>query len=713
MNSKFKIMLPLFLFALVLACSKDNPEPEPIVPTITGLDFTISTNEENPLQVGVTPTATGASNFKVYFDAVGAPATFEETTGSIVTYTYPDVSATYTIKVVATADGAEEVQLRKEHTVTVVPDVVLIDFESINPPYFSGSELEGYIEVVTSGVGDNSTAVGKIVNDGALYTTARIVNMNHIDLTGGVKTLTLDFYQETARAPKIMLKLEGNITDGGFDIDKVVTAQAEAGWQTIEFDMSTANNSYPNHEEPTVTHSQYRALVVFIAFEQADYAGTYYIDNVTTGGSFGDAQPDTDSDGVIDEVDKCPSTSGTSENDGCPAGPSAGAEAPTLDAADVISYFSNAYTNQEMTTWASQYSANASVEEVIINGDDMLKLSITSENGYALGDVAAVNDVSIHNGLHLDVWSATNQSIVVKVVDYGANGVYGIDDTEQALEIQIEVNAGWNSVSKELTGVNTNFAQFVLTAEQTGVIYLDNIYFFTDTTFASSDVQFTVSVPVSATTVTFQSGLYGWDPNVPATDNGDGTWSYTISPAPTAAVEYVWWLDGVSETSYLIAAAADGLCSSLIDGSNLNTDYFSYANRKWSPGDANQSGTYGSCASPSNNASVQFTVSVPATATTVTFQSGLYGWDPNVPANDNGDGTWSLTITPAPTAAVEYVWWLDGVSETSYLIAAAADGLCSSLIDGSNLNTDYFSYANRKWSPGDANQSGTYGSCSN
>lgn len=214
MKFNLKIFLTLFAFAFFLACSKDSDnEPEPTIVQITGLDFTITTNEENPLQVGVTPTATGAASYKIYFDFEGAPTTFETSDGTIVTHTYPESTATYTIKVVASnSNGATDVELTKEHTVTVIPDTVVIDFESMNPPYFTGSELEGYIEVISSGIGDNATAVGKIVNDGAAYTTASIINMNYIDLTGGDKSVSIDFYQETARTPKIMLKFEGNIT---------------------------------------------------------------------------------------------------------------------------------------------------------------------------------------------------------------------------------------------------------------------------------------------------------------------------------------------------------------------------------------------------------------------------------------------------------------------------------------------------------------------
>ena len=607
MKFTLKFFLPLIAFTFLLACSKDSDsDPEP-TPTITGLDFSITTNNENPLQVGVTPSATGAESYKIYFDFVGAPTTFQTSDGTIVSHTYADESATYTIKVVASnSNGAADVELTKQHTVTSVPDTVIIDFESMNPPYFTGSEVEGYIEVISSGIGDNSTAVGKIVNDGAAYTAATITNMNYVDITGGDKTISFDFYQETAGTPKMLVKLEGNLTEGGFDIEKSVDAEAVAGWQTIEFDMSTATNSFPNNENTSVTHSQYGKVVVFIGFGQEDQAGTYYIDNVTTGAVFGADQPDTDGDGVIDEVDDCPNTAGTSEYDGCPAGPSTAAETPTLDAEDVISYFSNAYTNQEMAAWASQYSVNASVEEVDINGDDVLKLSINEENGYALADVATINDVSAHNALHLDIWSATNQSVVVKVVDYGANGEYGTgapdysapgDDTEQELEISIEVSAGWNSVSKELTGVNTNFAQFVLSSEQTGVIYLDNIYFYTDTfeSNPNTQLQLTLTVPEGSTSVRLTGPWWGWDPagGPAAGDNGDNTWTFTFDPAPTENMEYLYVVDAVQES--LIDNAANGECTSRIDGGRLNTDYANYANRIWVAGSGNQTENYDSC----------------------------------------------------------------------------------------------------------------------
>ena len=62
------------------------------------------------------------------------------------------------------------------------------------------------------------------------------------------------------------------------------------------------------------------------------------------------------------------------------------------------------------------------------------------------------------------------------------------------------------------------------------------------------------------------------------------------------------------------------------------------------------------------------TVEVPAGTQTVNFLSDLYGWDANVTATDNGDGTIPV-VTPA-TSDVNYVWIVDGVQEN--LLAANA-----------------------------------------
>jgi hypothetical protein len=85
------------------------------------------------------------------------------------------------------------------------------------------------------------------------------------------------------------------------------------------------------------------------------------------------------------------------------------------------------------------------------------------------------------------------------------------------------------------------------------------------------------------------------------------------------------------------------------------------------------------------------TTSVCATATSVRLTGPWWGWDPagGPVASDNGDGTWTFTLDPAPTADMEYLLVVDGVQEN--LIANMANGGDCAPI------TDYANYANRVW----------------
>ena len=47
--------------------------------------------------------------------------------------------------------------------------------------------------------------------------------------------------------------------------------------------------------------------------------------------------------------------------------------------------------------------------------------------------------------------------------------------------------------------------------------------------------------------------------------------------------------------------------------------------------------------------------------------------------SSNGDGTWTVTLDPAPTDNMEYLWVVDGVQEN--LIDNAAGAECSAEID--------------------------------
>lgn len=66
-----------------------------------------------------------------------------------------------------------------------------------------------------------------------------------------------------------------------------------------------------------------------------------------------------------------------------------------------------------------------------------------------------------------------------------------------------------------------------------------------------------------------------WDPNggPEATSNGDGTWTFTFSPAPEADMEYKILVNGHSED-----LIGKGSCAAITDNAN-------YANRQWKTSD--------------------------------------------------------------------------------------------------------------------------------
>jgi hypothetical protein len=195
--------------------------------------------------------------------------------------------------------------------------------------------------------------------------------------------------------------------------------------------------------------------------------------------------------------------------------------------------------------------------------------------------------------------------------------------------------------------------------------------------------------------------FWGWDLNAGpiATANGDGTWTVSLDPAPTENMEYLWIVDGVQEN--LIQAMIDGGACAPV------TDFANYANRQWIVDSPDVQDTYNQCLACNNSTDmVVLTVEVcGAAANEVRMTGAFWGWDPagGPVASDNGDGTWTVTLDPAPTENMEYLWVVDGMMEN--LIQVMVDGGDCAPI------TDFSSYANRIWELGGPDISDVYNQC--
>ncbi|MEK9602963.1 MAG: hypothetical protein VW127_00890 [Flavobacteriaceae bacterium] len=312
------------MFITAISCSKDD-DGETVLESISGLDFTISVENDKGNEIGVTPTSDLSSNvqYSIDFadDAASDDADVLLSSGPKAKYTYPEASATYTIVVTASASGYADTTVSKEVVVEFVGSTILADFE--NPSALNLRDDLGDGATITiesqTGADGSTTNVGVITNVGLPYEAPSINLTSHIDVRNK-SVITMDFYQSEAVAQVVLMKLEQKLTDNEASkpsIEVKVDTAAESGWQTLTFDYGTeATNSYTDwgdHNQEVVL-DQYQKMVIFVGFG-VELSGTFWVDNIA-GGELGDPVPDTDGDGVMDSIDKCKDLSGTEAN-GC------------------------------------------------------------------------------------------------------------------------------------------------------------------------------------------------------------------------------------------------------------------------------------------------------------------------------------------------------------------------------------------------------------
>jgi hypothetical protein len=160
------------------------------------------------------------------------------------------------------------------------------------------------------------------------------------------------------------------------------------------------------------------------------------------------------------------------------------APVPTVPAADVVSLFSNAYPNRPVDKWSADWDV-ADVTHLNIDGDD---IKLYTNMVYAgIEFTSNTIDASAMTHFHTDIWVPTGTLFKVKLVDFGANGIYGGgDDSEQELSF----NAGstpplttgsWVGLEIPLASftnllARAHLAQLIISGD-TRTVYVDNIYF--------------------------------------------------------------------------------------------------------------------------------------------------------------------------------------------------------------------------------------------
>ena len=148
--------------------------------------------------------------------------------------------------------------------------------------------------------------------------------------------------------------------------------------------------------------------------------------------------------------------------------PSSAAPTPTVPAANVISVFSDAYTNVSGTNLNPSWGQTTVVTQIPIAGNNTLKYSGFNYQGIQLGSSQNVSGMSY---LHIDYYSADSTGLNAYLISTGP--------VEKAKALTVPTNSGWSSVEIPLSNFSpVNLSDIIqLKFDGNGTIYLDNIYF--------------------------------------------------------------------------------------------------------------------------------------------------------------------------------------------------------------------------------------------
>lgn len=147
---------------------------------------------------------------------------------------------------------------------------------------------------------------------------------------------------------------------------------------------------------------------------------------------------------------------------------------PTRVAADVMNFYSSAYTEITGTDWNPGWGQATVASEILVAGNATRKMANLNYQG---AQFAAAQNVSAMNTLHLDVWTPDCTSFKVSLISTGLENAVTLTPTL----------SGWNSFDIPLASYTvpnlTAIIQFKFESVTAGkTVYLDNIYFWKSTT---------------------------------------------------------------------------------------------------------------------------------------------------------------------------------------------------------------------------------------
>jgi hypothetical protein len=225
--------------------------------------------------------------------------------------------------------------------------------------------------------------------------------------------------------------------------NKVVKTLAAGEWNSIDIDLA----------EYTSQGLSIASLYQFKFDDLARTGSTIFLDNVY----------------FYTEADPAPMTS---------------APSPAPVQRDVVSIYSNAYSNVAGTDFFPNWGQSTQKEDFIIGTDTMIKYSNLNYQGIQF----SAQDVTNMETLHMDIWSATSYDL----------DIYCISQTPQAENKVVKTLAAgeWNSIdiplsdftSQGLSVASLYQFKFDDLSRSGSTIFLDNVYFWKNPSYTVSTI---------------------------------------------------------------------------------------------------------------------------------------------------------------------------------------------------------------------------------
>ena len=249
-----------------------------------------------------------------------------------------------------------------------------------------------------------------------------------------------------------------NTVDGGEAIASL-GATVSGSWQSIDVDM-TAFAALSNKTKIT-------QLLIDPSAPSILFIDNFYFYKVPAGSTCSDGIQNGDETGV----DCGGSCSPCVVNDPIVAAPTP----PARNVADVVSIYSNAYSNVTLDELPTSWSQLGVFTPLQLQGNDTWKITACEFLGMVTNYGSGV-DVSTMEKMHIDYWTPDTNGIGVKIVNT-------VDGGEAIASLGTTVTGSWQSIDVDMTAFaalsnKTKITQLLIDPSAPSKLYIDNFYFY-------------------------------------------------------------------------------------------------------------------------------------------------------------------------------------------------------------------------------------------